>query len=98
MGLEEEEEAMLSREICPRPGVGYHSAAVIANPGNSHLRKEGYGGAGVWALIRHGRKHVARSQALLTFSGVQMQGMNAGAQLPSKQKPVRALLGSSVFA
>lgn len=26
-----------------------------------------------------------------------MQRMNAGAQLPSKQKPVRSLLGSSLF-
>lgn len=37
------------------------------------------------------------SEALLTSSGVQMQRMNAGAQLPSKQKPVRSLLGSSLF-
>lgn len=37
------------------------------------------------------------SEALFASSGVQMQGVNTGAQLPSKQKPVRSLLGSSLF-
>lgn len=92
-----EEEAMLPHGIGPRPGVGYHSAAVIANPGKNYLQKEGYGASGVWGLIRHGRKRGEESEALLTSSGVQKQRMNARAQLPSKQKPVRSLMGSSLF-